>query len=44
MRIDFSVLGFLEFACYAIIFGFLWRMAAAHLSDRPLGKAMATIY
>ena len=29
---------------YLLIFGFLWRTAAAKLADRPLGQAMAFIY
>lgn len=27
-----------------VIFGFLWRMLAAKLSDGPIGQAMAVIY
>jgi hypothetical protein len=27
-----------------VIVGFLWRSAAAKLSDSPIGKAMAFIY
>ena len=27
-----------------IVAGFLWRMAAAKMSDSPWGQAMATIY
>lgn len=46
MRLEFSVIGFVEFACYAIIFGFFWRIAAAHLAnnDNSVGKAMAFIF
>lgn len=44
MHVHISVLEFLTVAAYLIIFGFLWRSAAAAYADRPLGKAMATIY
>ena len=39
-----GTLGFLATAAQIVIFGFLWRMLAAKLSDRPLGQAMAFIY
>lgn len=41
-----SALSFVVLACYIIIFGFLWRTAAAQLaaSDHPVGKAMAYIF
>lgn len=44
MRFDASFLGFCVFAAYAIIFGFLWRMAAARWSNNSVGKAMAVIF
>lgn len=44
MRIDFGLVGFLEFAAYAVIFGFFWRLAAAKFHDRPIGQAMAYIF
>lgn len=44
MRLDFSAIGFLEFACYAVIFGFFWRTLAAKFHDHPVGQAMAYIY
>ena len=44
MGLSVSTLGFLTFACYAIIFGFMWRSAAAHYHDRPIGQAMAFIF
>lgn len=44
MGFSISALGFLTFACYAIIFGFLWRSLAVKLHDRPIGQAMAYIF
>jgi hypothetical protein len=38
-----SALNVLIIGASVIIFSFLWRMAAAHMSDRPVGQAMATI-
>lgn len=31
-------------ACYLVVFGFLWRTAAAKWSEHPVGQAMAYIY
>lgn len=39
-----SALNLLIIAASVVIFGFLWRMAAAKWADRPIGQAMATIY
>lgn len=41
-----SVVALVIFACYIIIFGFMWRSASAYLAgkDHPIGKAMAYIY
>lgn len=44
MRIDFSVVGFVEFAAYAVIFGFFWRTIAAKCHNRAVGQAMAFVY
>lgn len=44
MHVHVSALEFLTTACYIVIFGFLWRAAAAAKSDTPLGKAMSTIF
>lgn len=44
MRIDFGVIGFLEFLAYLIIAGFLLRSLAAWQHDSPIGKALAYIY
>lgn len=44
MHVHISFLEFLTTAAYIIIFGFLWRAAAARWADKPIGKAMATIY
>lgn len=38
-----STLNVLIIGLSVIIFAFLWRMAAAWLSDHPVGQAMATI-
>lgn len=39
-----SALNFLVTALYVIIFGLCWRWAAARLSQKPIGQAMAVIY
>lgn len=43
-----TALNFVVFACFMIIFAFMWRMGAAALvkrnADSPVGKAMAAIY
>ena len=39
-----STAEFLKVAAYIIIFGYLWRVAASRMADRPIGKAMGTIY
>lgn len=48
MRLEFSVIGALEFLCYLAIVGFFWREAASLLCarnpDSAIGKAMAFIY
>lgn len=39
--------GLVEFwitAANVLIFSFLWRLLAAKLSDRPIGRAMAAVY
>lgn len=38
-----STLNVLTIGFSMIVFAFLWRMAAAKLSDSPWGQAMATI-
>lgn len=38
-----SALNFVTVACFVVIFSFFWRMAAAKLSERPVGQAMAAI-
>lgn len=38
------VVEFIKVAAYIIIFGFFWRTIASRMADKPLGKAMATIY
>lgn len=38
-----SALNVLVIGLSVIIFTFLWRMAAARYSDRPLGQAMAAV-
>ncbi|MFK0150412.1 hypothetical protein ACIQUZ_35575 [Streptomyces griseus] len=44
MSVHVSPVEFLAVAAYLVIFGFMWRTAAAKLSDTPVGKAMAYIY
>lgn len=44
MRIDFSVIGFLEFLCYYILANFFLRWAAAHFHDRSFGKALGYLF
>lgn len=39
-----SALNFVIVSCFIIIFGMLWRAAAAKWSERPIGQAMATIF
>jgi hypothetical protein len=39
-----STLNVLVIGMSVIVFGFLWRMAAAKMSDSPWGQAMATIW
>lgn len=41
MHVHASVLDFMVFAAFTVILGFLWRLAAAKWSDKPVGKAMA---
>jgi len=43
MPLNISVIGFLTFAAYYIIFGFMWRFLSTKLHDTPLGKAMLFI-
>jgi len=43
MHVHASALDFLIFVAYSIIFGFIWRLAAARWSDSPVGKAMAFV-
>ena len=44
MNIAVSWAGALEWLCYMVIIGFLWRAGAAALADTPIGKAMSVIY
>jgi hypothetical protein len=44
MHFHIGLPDFLTTAAYVIIFGFLWRMAAAKMSNTSLGQAMAVIY
>lgn len=39
-----STLNVLVIGMSVIVFGFLWRMLAAKMSDNPWGQAMATIF
>lgn len=38
-----STLNFIVVGCFVVIFSFLWRAAAARMSERPIGQAMASI-
>lgn len=42
--VSVGVVEFLTVAAYVIVFTFLWRMLAARLADRPIGRAMAAVY
>lgn len=44
MRIDFSVIGFVEFLAYLAIAGFFLRFIAARYHDRAIGKAVGFLY
>lgn len=44
MTFQVSWLAFLEFVCYMMIFGFMWRTLSIKLSEKPIGKAMSYIY
>jgi hypothetical protein len=39
-----STINVLVIGMSVIVFGFLWRMLAAKMSDNPWGQAMATIF
>jgi hypothetical protein len=44
MRIDFSVIGFLEFLCYYVLAAFFLRYLATRFHDRPVGKALGYLF
>lgn len=44
MHVHVSALQAVITFLYVIIIGFLWRAASIKLADRPVGRAMATIY
>lgn len=44
MRIDFGVVGFMEFLAYLLIAGFLLRSLASWQHDTSFGRALAFIY
>jgi hypothetical protein len=44
MHVHISAVEFLQFAAFAVIFGFLWRSLAARWSDNSVGQAMAFIF
>lgn len=44
MHMHFGVLHGLSTFAYVIVFGFLWRIIAAHNHDNSLGQAMSVIY
>ncbi|MGW1743869.1 hypothetical protein ACWCPQ_34310 [Nocardia sp. NPDC001965] len=43
MKLNIGLLGFLTFACYAIIFGFLQRTITSRYPDSQVSKALAYI-
>lgn len=43
-HVHVGVVEFLTVAAYVVIFSFLWRLLAARLSDKPIGRAMAAVY
>lgn len=43
-HVHVGVVEFLVTGAYALIFSFLWRLLAAALADKPLGRAMAAVY
>lgn len=44
MHVHVSPVEFVQFAAFAVIFGFAWRTIAAKNADNQLGQAMAYIY
>lgn len=42
--ITVGVAEFIIVSAYVLIFTFLWRMLAAQLADKPIGRAMAAVY
>lgn len=43
VHLHVSVLDFLIVLAYLVIASFLWRVTAAHLSDKPIGAAMGAL-
>jgi len=43
MKLNIGLIGFLTFAAYAIIFGFITRTIAARYPDSNVSKALAYI-
>jgi hypothetical protein len=39
-----SVPDFIKVSAYVLVFTAGWRLIAGHLSDKPIGKAMASVY
>jgi hypothetical protein len=44
MHVHVGLPEFLMVLSSMVIAGFLWRTAAAHWADKPIGQAMAYIY
>jgi hypothetical protein len=44
MHVHVSPVEFFKASAFIVIFGFTWRVVASHLSDTPVGQAMAFIY
>lgn len=42
-HVHIGIVEFIITGCYVLIFNFLWRMLAAHWSDKPIGAAMLAV-
>jgi hypothetical protein len=43
-HVHVGLIEFLIIGLNVLIFSFLWRLAAHHFIDTPLGRAMAAVY
>lgn len=44
MHVHIGALDAVKVFLYVVIVGFFWRMAAAAMSDNPIGQAMSFVY